>query len=252
MLKSISRIKALTIHASDGEIGSVKDFYFDDETWTIRYLVVNTGNWLSGRLVLISPLWLQELNWETMELKIALTKKQIQNSPDIDTHKPISRQHEAEYLDHFTSQYYWSGSKAWGPGQIVSESDPSDSHLRSANAVKGYHIGASDGEMGHVEDFMISTDTWGIRYLEVDWNWMPGKQVLISPEWIDHISWHESTVRVALGSNTIKNAPEFIESREITRGYEEQLHKYYGRRPYWIRDAMLEDEPEVLVATFLV
>src|SRR5580704_1253796 len=101
MLKSVSRMKDLTIHASDGEIGRVEEFYFDDETWTVRYLIVNTGGWLSGRLVLISPMFLRRADWETAQLHVALTTKQIENSPDIDTQKPVSRQHEAEYMDAF-------------------------------------------------------------------------------------------------------------------------------------------------------
>jgi sporulation protein YlmC with PRC-barrel domain len=247
MLKSVSRMKDLTIHASDGEIGRVEEFYFDDETWTVRYLIVNTGGWLSGRLVLISPMFLLRADWETAQLHVALTTKQIENSPDIDTQKPVSRQHEAEYMDAFNVPYYWGGGPYPAglagtaipiPARAVeAERESADSHLRSTTALKGYHIEASDGEIGHVEDFIVDTDTWSIRYLEVKTrNWLPGKKVLISPEWIETVSWLDSEVSVGLLQETIKSAPEYIESRAITREYENQLHAYYGRPPYWLRE----------------
>jgi sporulation protein YlmC with PRC-barrel domain len=254
MLKSVSRMKDLTIHASDGEIGHVEEFYFDDETWTIRYLIVNTGGWLSGRLVLISPMFLRQADWEAGELHVALTKKQIEDSPDINTQQPVSRQHEAEYMDAFNVPYYWTGPYLWGAGPIPAglagaaipipilaravapERESADSHLRSTTALKGYYIEATDGEIGHVEDFVVDPETWTIRYLEVKTrNWLPGKRVLISPEWIEKVSWLDSQVSVGLPRETIRSAPEYVESRAITRDYENQLYAYYGRAPYWLR-----------------
>ncbi|MEO7144537.1 MAG: PRC-barrel domain-containing protein [Bryobacteraceae bacterium] len=246
-------MKDLTIHASDGEIGSVAEFYFDDETWAIRYLIVKTGGWLSGRLLLISPVFLRQADWKTRRLQVALTKKQIEKSPEIDTHKPVSRQHEAEYMDYFGSSYYWGGSDLWGAGPYpaalagvaipiharMSTAEPEweDSHLRSTTEVTGYRIEATDGELGHVEDFIVDPDTWSIRYLEVSTrNWLPGKKVLVSPEWIDTVSWTDSKVCVDLPREIIKSAPEYMESSPLTREYENQLHEYYDRLPYWLRE----------------
>jgi len=253
MLKSVSRMKALTIQASDGEIGSVEDFYFDDETWAIRYLMVNTGHWLPGRLVLVSPIFLGQADWDTKTLPVALTKKQIENSPDIDTHKPVSRQHEAAYMNYFGASYYWNGPYPWGGGlfptdlvgapvpldvrTVAADRELGDSHLRSVAEVRGYRIDATDGEMGHVEDFIVDTETWAIRYLEVNWNWLPGKRVLIAPEWIGNVNWMDSKVGVSVQQEAIKTAPEYIESRPITRAYEDQLHEHYGRPSYWLREA---------------
>ena len=81
MLKNVIHLKDFTIRATDGEIGTLEQFYFDDETWAIRYLVVNTGGWLSGRLVLVSPIALRQAEWQSKRLDVALTKKQIENSP---------------------------------------------------------------------------------------------------------------------------------------------------------------------------
>ena len=109
MLRNVTRLKGFTIRARDGEIGTLDQFYFDDESWAIRYLVVNTGDWLGGRLVLVSPLALRQAEWESKRLDVALTKKQIEDSPPIDTHKPVSRQHEALYLGYYGYPYYWGG-----------------------------------------------------------------------------------------------------------------------------------------------
>jgi hypothetical protein len=157
MLKSVVQLQGATIRATDGEIGKVDQFYFDDETWAIRYLVVNTSSWLAGRLVLISPIALGQRDWESKRLDVALTKKQIEDSPPIDTHKPVSRQHEAVYLGYYGYPYYWGGPNLWGLGsypaglgvrrEAVTEAEASearagresaDSHLRSTNEVTGY------------------------------------------------------------------------------------------------------------------
>ena len=254
MLKSVAQLQGGTIHATDGEIGKVDEFYFDDETWVIRYLVVNTGDWLPGRLVLVSPIALREADWPSRRLDVALTKKQIEDSPPIDTHKPVSRQHEAIYMGYYGYPYYWGGPNLWGLAsypaglavqrEAVTEAEArqaragkesADSHLRSTDEVTGYHIEAADGEIGHVADFIIDDKTWAIRYLEVDTrNWWPGKKVLVAPQWVDNVSWPDSKVYVHLSREPIKNSPEYIESMPITRDYENRLYGYYGRPPYWL------------------
>jgi hypothetical protein len=249
------RLKDFAIHATDGELGSVAQVYFDDETWAIRYLVVDTGGWLSGRRVLISPFSVTHIDWDSARLDVALTKRQVENSPDIDTHEPVSRQHEAEYLGYYGYPYYWGGPNLWGPaffpaGLAVREpasteamakrirAESLDSHLRSTEEVTGYYIEATDGEVGHVDGFVIDDEAWAIRYIEVATrNWLPGKKVLVSPEWIERISWTESKVHTGLSVEAIKDAPEYIESRPVTREYENKLYFHYGRPPYWLHNA---------------
>jgi len=254
MLKSVVQLQGGTIRATDGEIGKVDQFYFDDETWAIRYLVVNTGDWLPGRLVLVSPIALRQADWQSKRLDVALTKKQIEDSPSIDTHKPISRQHEAVYMGYYGYPYYWGGPNLWGLAsypaglavqrEVVTEAEAreararkesADSHLRSTEEVTGYLIEAADGQIGHVADFIVDDETWAIRYLEVDTrNWWPGKRVLVSPQWVDNVSWPDSKVYLHLSRETIKNGPEYIESMPITREYENRLYGYYGQPPYWL------------------
>jgi hypothetical protein len=249
------RLKDFVIHATDGELGSVAQLYFDDETWAVRYLVVDTGGWLGGRQVLISPFSIIRTDSDTVRLDVALTKKQVENSPNIDTHQPVSRQHEAAYLGYYGYPYYWTGPNLWGlafdpaglavPATASTEAmaerirkESQDSHLRSTEAVTGYHVEAVDGEIGHVDGFVVETQAWTIRYIEVATrNWLPGKKVLVAPSWIERVSWTDSKVYVGLAREPIKDAPEYIESRPVTREYENQLYFHYGRPPYWLHDA---------------
>ncbi len=248
MLINETYLKGLVIRATDGELGTVDQLYFDDVTWAIRYLTVNTGGWLRGRKVLVSPLAIVQAHWPARRLDMALTKKQVENSPDIDTQKPVSRQHEIAYGGYYGYPAYWGVTPfAAGmalpiaPAVAVADKipqEPEDSHLRSTEAVTGYHIEATDGEIGHVEGFVVDDDTWAIRYIEVATrNWWPGKRVLVSPAWIERVSWKESKVFVALRRETIKDAPNYVESMQITREYEARLFATYGRPPYWVQEA---------------
>jgi hypothetical protein len=255
MLMNATHLKGLVIRATDGELGSVDEFYFDDETWAIRYLIVETGGWLGGRRVLISPFSVTQTDWSGNRLDVALTKKQVEHSPDINTHQPVSRQHEAMYLGYYGYPYYWGGPYLWGPvfypegwsgsPQASAEAmverirrESTDSHLRSSEAVTGYNIEATDGEIGHVDGFVVDEEPWAIRYIEVATrNWWPGKKVLVSPAWIERVSWAESKVYVGLSREAIKDAPEYVEPMPITREYENRLYFHYGRPPYWLNEA---------------
>jgi len=93
MLNKIKILKGYKLDSLDGEIGKVKEFYFDYKYWTIRYLVADTGNWLSDRLVLISPNALLAVNREEQNIAVNLTKKQIEDSPPLESDKPVSRQY---------------------------------------------------------------------------------------------------------------------------------------------------------------
>jgi hypothetical protein len=255
MLTKTTHLKGFAIRATDGELGTVDQLYFDDETWAIRYLTVETGGWLGGRQVLISPFSVVHTDWQAKQLDVALTKKQVENSPDIDTHKPVSRQHEAEYLGYYGYPYYWGGPYMWGPAYYPGDfaippiaskealadrirKESTDSHLRSTEAVTGYHIEANDGEIGHVDGFVVDDEAWALRYIEVATrNWWPGKKVLVSPGWIERVNWEESNVYVGLSREAIQKGPEYVESMRITREYEGRLYTHYGRPPYWLHDA---------------
>jgi hypothetical protein len=246
MLSKANTLKGYKLHSLDGDIGKVKEFYFDDRHWTVRYLVADTGNWLTGRQVLISPYALNGVIKSEKHLSVDLTKKQIENSPSLDSHKPVSRQFEDDYYGYYGWPTYWSGSSIWGDypyiernrnkwGEFTKGAKVSDRHLRSTHEVTGYHLQALDGEIGHIEDFIIDDETWAIRYLIINTgNWWPGKQVLVSPHWIERVRWSESKVFFDLSRDTIKESPEYTEESLITREYEIGLHRHYDRPSYWI------------------
>jgi len=224
-------LKGIAIHGTDGEIGKVVQLYFDDQIWAIRYLTVETGNWLNDRQVMISPLSILRTDVKAKRIDVSLTRKQVEKSPNIDTNRPVSRQHESEYFGYYGYPCYWGG-----PSELVREESKS-SHLRSTDAVTGYHIDASDGEIGHVDKFIVDDEGWAIRYLDVATkNWWPGKKVLLSPAWVERVSWEESKVFVAVTREAIKTCPEYDDSAPITREYENKLYFHYGRPPYWIEE----------------
>lgn len=251
MLRSANQLKGFSIGAHDGDIGNVVEFYFDDANWTVRYLVIDTGGWLTGRKVLISPHSFGSIDWDASRVNLNLTKEQIQNSPSIDTDKPVSRQEEIAYYNYYNFPYYWSGPGLWGPaalpggavlprlgeGELAAISEqPSigDIHLRSTKDVSGYYIEANDGDIGHVDDFLIDDESWTVRYLVIDTrNWWPGKKVLLSPQWVSDVSQADSRVYVDLTREQIKGAPEYDENRTVNREYESRLYRYYGRSQYW-------------------
>src|ERR1700733_14269240 len=166
MLNKAKEVKGFTLNSIDGEIGKIKEFYFDDQYWAIRYLVADTGGWLTGRQVLISPYALGAISKKEKHIAVDLTKKQIEKSPSLDSDKPVSQQFEDSYYGYYGYPTYWSGPYMWGSyPDLVRDSaqwmnfphveKSWDPHLRSTLTVSGYHIQATDGEIGHVEDFIV-------------------------------------------------------------------------------------------------
>lgn len=254
MLRSMQELKDYTIGATDGEIGHVSDFFFDDGSWVIRYLVVDAGSWLRSRKVLISPYSVMQPDWMHKRLPVRIDRNQVENSPDIDTQKPVSRQHEIGFADYYGYPYYWGGTGFWGDGQyfpvmapgggglravevaknVAARHATDDPHLRSCNAVIGYHIHARDGDIGHVQGMLVDEDTWALRYLVVETsNWWGGHQVLISPHWIETIDWTDSTVSVNLNRQAVKSSPRFDSTAEMNRQHELDLFHHYQLPAYW-------------------
>jgi uncharacterized protein YrrD len=262
MLRSIKDLEHYAIGATDGDIGHVEDFYFDDDAWVIRYLVVDTGTWLVGRQVLISPISILEPDWITRTLPVSITREQVRNSPDIDTRQPVSRQHESLYLQYYGYDNYWGGESMWGnsifpftmipgfvgygagrPGSAQEEAAfrqaerervrNADPHLRSCNAIVGYQLHATDGDIGHVDGFLLDEDTWAIRYLVVETgHWWLGHKVLIAPAWISAVSWADRSVSVNLGRDAVRNSPPYVVGADWSRERDIRLYEHYGRTWY--------------------
>ncbi|MDR3712294.1 MAG: PRC-barrel domain-containing protein [Puia sp.] len=223
MQRNVNNLIGNNLDATDGEIGKVKDFYFDDQTWTIRYLIVQTGTWLSEREVLISPNVLLKHSWESGLFPVNLTRDQVRSSPAVDTQKPVSRLHEEQLAEHYPWQPYWGSAfipgQVWGiiPSTPVIDPDliqepatieqtTEDAHLRSCRQVTGYHIHASDGDIGHVDDFIMDDQTWQISYLIVDTrHWIGGKKVLVAVHHVQEVQWENSKVVVDLSVDDIKH-----------------------------------------------
>jgi sporulation protein YlmC with PRC-barrel domain len=249
MLHRAKELHNYKLNALNGTIGSVKDLYFDDRFWVTRYLVADTGTWLTGRKVLISPYGLGNIDSTQHIINTALTRKQIEESPPLESDKPVSKQYENSYFGYFGWPGYWYFPYPWGSTRYVpriakeqraavSEDNQWDPDLRSYDEVRGYDVIANDGDIGHIEDFLIDDDTWAIRYLIINTHdWLPGKKVLLSPEWIDNVVWATKDISVPLERDTIKQAPEYTSGTEVTREYENKLHNHYQRKGYWIRES---------------
>jgi hypothetical protein len=251
MLYSEKSLKGFKLQAQNGEVGEVKEFYFDDHLWTIRYLVADTGAWLKDRKVLISPYALGDVNYGARTVTVKLTKEKIATSPGLDSDEPVSRKFEMDYFEYYGWPYLLGGSFGNYPyiqrdqamlNDLPVSKESGDPNLRSMHEVTGYHIEANDGAVGHVKDFMIDDETWAIRYfVVVTHNWWPGKAVIISPKWIERISWPDSKVLVSLSREEIKQSPEFNENASVTREYETGLYLHYNRRSYWVDENSTRD-----------
>ena len=225
MIYSTKHLIGTNLEASDGKIGHIKDFYFDDENWVVRYLVANTGNWLVGKLVLLSPHSFNPLESDGETLRVNLTRNQIENSPSIDEHKPVSRQNESDYYSYYGWPAYWDGAGMWGLGAYPIQLPPMPSqeevakieqyhhrveeHLRSVNEVTGYHIEAVDGTIGQVSGFQVDDQSWQIRNILIETgHWYAGKEIRMAPLKIERISYEESKVFVNVTRNDIERTGE--------------------------------------------
>ena len=276
MLRDASGLVGFAISATNGNIGHVKDCYFDDESWVIRYLVVETGTWLSNRRVLLSPYALGEPDWLGGRIPARLTREQVRGSPGIDTEMPVSRQHEVELAGYYGYPQYWGSIGLWGTGyfpgalltgtgysgsgadylaaQVEQERqaredgnvDPHDRHLRSCKAVTGYHINALDGDIGHVQGMLVDEESWALRYLVVNTsNWWLGHQVLVAPRWITDVSWPKRSVMIDLTREDITAAPAYEPGTSPDRPQEALMHDHYGRTGYWLDETPASAAPRL-------
>lgn len=233
MLISVIQLDGSEIRGRDGTVGTLHDLLFDSENWSVRYIEVDTGKWLPGRRVILPPQVIESANYATKELQIRLTKEQVENSPTIENDMPVSYRKERELAKHFG----WG--MAWVNVPTIETETDGDPNLRSVNAVNGYRIEATDGNVGHIADFIVEADAgedkpWVIRYLIIDTrNWLPGRHVILPPVWAKGIHWNSRTVDIDLKREIIRNSPEYDPHTPINRRYEEMFYDFYGRPCYW-------------------
>ena len=252
MLMKTSDIKGFTISASDGILGTVTDFLFDEDSWTLRWIVVDAGTWLTGRKVLLPVSVLGHPDLAARSFPVRLTMAKVKASPDYDTHQPVSRQREQRMFGHYNMSPYWGsgfymgGYGGWSAGMseqhygdarqrqdaLAAKPNEDDLHLRSTEVVSGYNIHAIDGLIGHVSGFLIDDADWTIRFLTVDTkNWWPGKHVLVSPRSAVNILWSERLVNLDINREMVKNSPVYDPSKPVDPTIEAQMAKHYVLDP---------------------
>jgi hypothetical protein len=247
MLRRIRDLEGWVVNASNQEkAGTIRDFYFDDQRWTIRYLVVETGSWLMGRRVLISPMAVHRNDWDNGEVHLRLDRDDVKGAPPVDWTHPVDRRYESAYAMYYGYSPYWAGPALWGAAayplapalprtHTVPDGDhrvphPDEQHVRSVHEVSGYHIAATDGDIGHVEDFLCNEADWRIRYLLVDTsNWIGGRTVLVDPAWVTRVEWAERLVHVDVTREAVKASPEYHAETDIDDAYEARLRAAYHR-----------------------
>ncbi|CQR47515.1 PRC-barrel domain protein [Paraliobacillus sp. PM-2] len=253
-----STVKQLKINASDGKLGGVLDIYFDDKFWTVRYLVVDTRKWLPGKKVLLSPVSFDSVDMENGSLHVLATTEMIKNAPNQHEDEPVSKQAETKLINYYGWPNYSFGlgglAGPWGgytyPQDLVdaqnsgllqndvSTDDAMDHHLRSVNEIDGsffgYRVEASDGEIGHVSDFVIDDENWKIYYIVVNTNDpLASDHILLSTDWINKVEWASQKVFIDLTKDQFKEIKDFDPNEPITRAYEEKLYSKLGKPKYW-------------------
>ena len=262
MLNAISSLKGFEIQAKDGSLGTVNDFLFDDSSWKVRWMVVDTGRWLTGRKVLVHPSAVISADYGERVLNVALTKAQVKESPDILSDRPVSQQMQSDLYGYYGWDPLWGGSMfgaglygesaygySGGMGAVASPLAPpmyfgaaatreaerdetstqdGDPHLRSVAEVIGYHLHATDGDIGHIQNLLIDNASWGIRYFLVDTaNWWSGKHVLISPYAVKSVDWSNRHVQLDITKERVKSSPSWNPADAIEDEYERGLHSHY-------------------------
>jgi hypothetical protein len=236
MVLSIDEFRGLAIHATDGDIGRVCDLYFDDHRWTIRYLVIDTRLWLPGRRILLSPASVRDVDWAHREIVVALGRDQIRRSPGVDSDRPVGPERIALARECYTLPYAWAlGGFLWAPAPSArrprqARRRPGDPYLRSARLLRGYGLKALDGDVGHLDGFLVDDSSWSLPYVVVNTRrWPPASRVLVPVAWIAWVSWIELAVHVDLPVEQILSAPDYDPSEPVTDADETRLSTYYGR-----------------------
>jgi hypothetical protein len=246
MLIDAGELMDYVLHEEDGELGRCKDFLFDVRDWTVRYVVAETGTWLTGRKVLLPPGKIKDPDFSDRRLPVTLTKEQIKGSPPLHEHEPVSRQYEIMWSDYYGISEYWLEEDKIGMTEnptavLVAEQESAspgekqeETHIFSIAELTGATIVASDGDIGHLADFLLDLKAWKVRYAIVDTrNWLPAKQVCVSVTCVEWVDPSRKRVGIGLSKEKIRNSPEYNPVEHMTEAYQVVLHDYYGWPKYW-------------------
>lgn len=242
MLRNFNALTGFNLLATDGEIGRCVDFLFDDRGGAVRYMVASTARWLPGRKVVIAPALLETPDWTRELFPVRLTREQVEQSPPLGEHEPVSRQFEIRFHEFFSLPFYWVGPGPWDrdpgesgavepvtkPAESQLEAPPDEGHLRSAQEIVGYRIEASDGDIGRVQDLLVDDSDWEIRYLVIDTgSWLTGRKVLLSIERLSGVQWVDRSIAVDLPREAIENSPEYDPSKPWSGPRETDVFLYF-------------------------
>lgn len=235
MLHSTTELIGYNVVADGGKVGKVYDFLFDDAEWTIRCFVLRTGAWLMKRLVVVARSFIRQPDAANHFIPVSLRKDQIKNSPRLEAYRSVYRYRQVD-------PYVSPVGLATGTGGVLlvhrrgaAPSDEGDPHQKSIKEVIAYHVIATDGEVGYVDDFIVDDQGWIIRHLVVMHmqDSLSARKVLISPASVKEIRWKEEKVYIDLSQEKIQDSPDYNPSIPLTREYEELLYDYYGLPGYW-------------------
>ena len=255
-MQYLTRLLEFTLLSADGEVGRVTDAIFDDESWTIRYFVVKTGSWLSGRRVVVAPEAIKAVDDEADTLVSSLDRKVIAKSPEIDLDQPISLAQAIELHTYYNWPFFWDvvSDEALGTGNLAAvplvdsvdemakeaaeemetQGGVGERNLRSFKEVVGYRIQARDGEIGQVKDFILEERTWNIFYMVVDTGGLLSeKDVILSPSWVERVDWDNKLIWMDLKRETVRNSPLIEDDLPIDRSFETKLYDHYHKNKYW-------------------
>jgi sporulation protein YlmC with PRC-barrel domain len=238
MLRSASKIIGYRLNGVDGEVGRAVDFLLDDTVWEVRYLVVETGPWLDGRRVLISPSALCKGEWTSRRLVLDATREKIESAPSLEGDGPVSREHELELSRHYgwdVGGFSLLGDSAEVPPPAVVPPVREEPALRSLKELLGQALAAEDGGVGHVEDLIVDDDDWACHHLVVgSKNWLSGRKILVPVEWIKKVNWADHQVEVERSASSLESEPEF---NPLAPVYERSI---YERQPQPLVDGLAQ------------
>ncbi|WP_162632618.1 PRC-barrel domain-containing protein [Paraliobacillus zengyii] len=244
-------MKHFNIRATDDVLGKIKDIYFDDKFWTVRYLVADTGKWLPSEKVLLSPLSVNKVDSENATVDVLASKEKVRNAPNKKADEPISKQDEIDLTGYYGWPNYWSQIGPWGgfstPAALAvadkqreiqekAKADQKESHqLRSVNEIKGeltgYKVEGIGGKIGHVSDVIIDEENWKITYLVIETSkFLAANFILIATDWISDIHWYDKKIYVEVDNEKVKNVTDFDIHAPLTKEYEEKLYSDLGKQ----------------------
>jgi hypothetical protein len=262
MLRSLRDLLRYDVDASDGACGTVRDFYFDDAAWCVRYLVIDTHKWLPGETILLSPACIRELHADSHRIAFELSRHDIEQRPHVPVELPIPREDEKRLSDYYQWPVYWSASPGRPPmpaatGQAgiqptgpmtgatagglpptgprprptgASGAGGPAATLRSFATFEGMTVQATDDVIGRLHDLIVDSECWEVRYGVVETGGvLHHRTVLLALGWVQHIDWTGRTLAVDLTAGQVEGSPEFDPAEPVNRDDERRLYDYYGR-----------------------